>query len=118
VILVVEDEPDVRAMVAASLGAEGFAVVEASSGAEGLEIIRSNPEIAVLFTDIVMPGTIDGFGLAHEAKKLRPNLGVVYTSGYIKDLPWGEYGIGHGRMLPKPFRRADLVQAIKQALPG
>src|SRR5262249_23047669 len=71
---------------------------------EALDVLRSQPAIALLFTDVVMPGPLDGFSLAHEAKKMHPDLRVVYASGYIKNLPWGEHGIGHGRILSKPFR--------------
>src|SRR5215471_17804535 len=110
VVLVVDDEADIRDIVAFSLEGEGFEVVQAANGSEALDVLRSQPAIALLFTDVVMPGPLDGFSLAHEAKKMRPDLRVVYASGYIKNLPWGEHGIGHGRILSKPFRPIQVLQ--------
>ena len=62
-----------------------------------------------------MPGGIDGFELAHRAKQLRPDLRVIYTTGYVKELPWGQHGVGYGPMLPKPFRNENLVAEVRRA---
>jgi CheY-like chemotaxis protein len=93
-----------------------YTVVEAANGAEALETLREEPKIEILFTDIVMPGGLDGFELAHQAKQLRPDLRVVYTSGFIKEIPWGEKGLGYGPLLPKPWRRDQLVQVIQSVV--
>ena len=115
-ILVAEDEEDVRLVVSEALAAAGFMVLNAESGPEALRILEANPGIDLLFTDIRMPGGMDGFELAHRAKQMRPDLRVVYTSGYVKELPWGEHGIGHGPMLRKPYRNRDLVAEVNRTL--
>ena len=115
-ILVAEDEEDVRLVVSEALAAAGFMVLNAESGPEALRILEANPGIDLLFTDIRMPGGMDGFELAHRAKQMRPDLRIVYTSGYVKELPWGEHGIGHGPMLRKPYRNRDLVAEVNRTL--
>ena len=115
-VLVVDDDPEVLAVAATVLGLEGYTVLQAPSGAEGLKLLQTNPGIDILFTDIVMPGDIDGFELAHRAKQLRPALRVLYTSGYIKEPPWGRHGVGHGPLLPKPWRRDQLRRTIQDLL--
>ena len=116
VVLVVDDDPDVLPIAAAVVARLGYTVLEASNAAEALDILRSHPEIGLLFTDIVMPGDMDGFALAHEAKRLRPELRVVYTSGYIKTVPWGRYGIGYGPFVQKPWRSDQLAQIFTSVL--
>jgi CheY-like chemotaxis protein len=115
-ILVAEDEEDVRLVVSEALAAAGFMVLNAESGPEALRMLEANPGIDLLFTDIRMPGGMDGFELAHRAKQMRPDLRVVYTSGYVKELPWGAHGIGHGPMLRKPYRSRDLVAEVNRTL--
>ena len=116
--LVVDDDPDVLLVAATLLGDQGYTVLEASSGAEAMQVMRANSEIAVLFTDILMPGEVDGFELAHQAKQLRPALRVIYTSGYIEQIPWGEKGIGYGPLLPKPWRKEQLLDVVRSMLDG
>jgi CheY-like chemotaxis protein len=111
-ILVVDDDDDVRAVAAANLEAIGYLVLEAPNAAEALKLIEARPEITTLLTDIVMPG-MDGFVLAHEAKKVRPEIRVIYTSGYIRDLPWGTHGIGYGPMLSKPWNGEQLTHVVQ-----
>jgi len=115
-ILVAEDEEDVRLVVSEALAAAGFMVLNAESGPEALRMLEANPGIDLLFTDIRMPGGMDGFELAHRAKQMRPELRIVYTTGYVKELPWGEHGIGHGPMLRKPYRNRDLVAEVNRTL--
>jgi CheY-like chemotaxis protein len=115
-ILVAEDEEDVRFVVAEALSAAGFSVLEAENGPEALRLLKANPGIQLLFTDIMMPGGMDGFELAHRAKQLRPDLRVVYTSGFVKELPWGEHGIGYGPMLRKPYRHRELIAEVNRSL--
>jgi CheY-like chemotaxis protein len=115
-ILVAEDEEDLRLVVSEALTIAGFTVVNAETGPEALRILEANPGIDLLFTDIMMPGGMDGFELAHRAKQLRPDLRVVYTSGFVKELPWGNHGVGYGPMLPKPCRHRDLVAEVTRTL--
>ena len=106
-VLIVEDDEDIRLIGACYFRELGFDVLEATSGNEGLRVLEERADIDLLFTDIVMPG-LDGFELAHLATQKRPNIRVLYTSGYLKDIPWGEMGVGYGRLLKKPWRRDGL----------
>lgn len=117
-VLVVDDDPDVLDVASIVLSSEGYTVLQAADGTEALRIIQAHPEIDLLFTDIVMPGNVDGFELAHRARQMRPSLRVLYTSGYIKNPPWGQKGIGYGPLLPKPWRQAQLRQSVSDLLGG
>src|SRR3954452_18883794 len=116
VVLVVDDDPDVLPIAVAVLTGMGYSVLESGYAADAPETIRVRPEIALLFTDIVMPGDMDGFELAHEAKQLRPELQVVYTSGYTRTIPWGRHGIGYGPFVQMPWRQAQLAQVFSAVL--
>ncbi len=115
-ILVVEDDPDVRAYSAEILRDLGFFVREADNAQTALDILRSDCVIDLLFSDIGLPG-MTGTELARESSKLRPDLKVLLTTGYAQ-----EKTIDHARalrgilLLPKPFGRADLAQKIKLVL--
>jgi CheY-like chemotaxis protein len=115
-ILAVEDDEDVRFSTCSALTSLGYRVVEASTGGEALAILEARPDIHLLFTDVVMPGGMDGFELAHLAKKLRPDLRVVYTTGFMKQIPWGQHGVGYGPMLPKPYRIEALGSILDKVL--
>jgi CheY-like chemotaxis protein len=110
-ILVVDDEPDVREMASLYLAEQGYHVLEAPNASAALEVLAENRDVALLFTDVVMPGGIDGFELANRAKELRPGLRVLYTSGFLKD-----EGVWHGSLLQKPWRLSHLDEAVKRAL--
>jgi CheY-like chemotaxis protein len=110
-ILVVDDDPEVLAVASASLEADGYTVLQAGNGSAALDMLQENPDVALLFTDIVMPGYIDGFDLAERAKLLHPGLRVLYTSGYLKD-----EGVWEGSLLVKPWRVEWLREAVKEAL--
>ncbi len=110
-ILVVDDDPDVLALAATHLAALGYEVLPASNGNQALALLRVHRDVVLLFTDIVMPNNIDGFDLAEHARRLRPGLKVLYTSGYLKD-----EGVWYGNLLPKPWTADDLDRAVKAAL--
>ena len=111
-ILVVDDDPDVLEIASGSLEAEGYKVHRASNGSDALKILEENRTIALLFTDIVMPGSLDGFDLAERAKARRPGLRVIYTSGYLK-----EEGVWDGVLLTKPWTTDDLKSAVAETWP-
>jgi CheY-like chemotaxis protein len=115
-ILVVDDEPDVRQVVSDALSYEGFKVFEAGSGSEALYRLRSNAKIDLLFTDIVMPGNVDGFELARHAKELRPDLRIIFTTGYFRDPPAAQGAISDAAMLRKPFQNEKLMAVVRHAL--
>ena len=106
-VLVVDDDEDVRVVTCAALEIDGHAVLSAANGRDALALLDANPDIALLFTDIVMPGGIDGFDLAERAKRKHPRLHVVYTSGYLHD-----EGVWDGLLLKKPWTPEDLKSAL------
>lgn len=116
-ILVVEDDGAVREHVVAQLRALGYQVVEASAGAEAIEILKQTSSIDLLFTDVVMPGGMGGKELADLARQLRPNLKVLYTSGYTENSI-----VHHGKLDPgvkllnKPYRREQLAVKVREIL--
>ncbi|MEJ0069212.1 MAG: response regulator [Pseudomonadota bacterium] len=79
-IMVVEDEVEIRELVAASLAVEGFQVLCAEDGRDALEQLSAHPEVDLLFTDILMPGDVHGYDLAREARRIRPDIKLLYTS--------------------------------------
>ena len=115
-ILVVDDDEDVLALAATFLSDQGYIILQASSGAEGLSIVQRDPSIDLLLTDVVMPGEMDGFDLALAARRMRPDLRVLYTSGFPKNIAVGKAGSDYGPMLPKPWRLRDLGAVVRQAL--
>ncbi|MGC1464543.1 MAG: PAS domain S-box protein [Pseudolabrys sp.] len=118
-ILVVEDDPTVRISVTTQLKSLGYQTKTASNATEALAMIKRGEKFDLLFTDLVMPGLMNGRQLAEEAAKLRAPLKVLFTSGYTQDA-----AIHHGRLargvllLPKPYRKADLARMIRRALTG
>jgi PAS domain S-box-containing protein len=116
-ILVVEDEADLRALVLHQLADLGYRVLEAQDGAAAREILRSELRIDLLFTDVVMPGGVNGRKLAEEALRHRPELRILYTSGYSESAI-----VHHGRLDPgvhllsKPFKKQDLARKIRELL--
>ena len=116
-ILVVEDDTLVREHLVAQLRDLGYRVTDASSGPEAYEIIKRMDDIDLLFTDVVMPGGMNGRQLADAALKLRPGLKVLFTSGYTENAI-----IHHGRLdagvllLSKPYRRQEMAAKVRKAL--
>jgi signal transduction histidine kinase/CheY-like chemotaxis protein len=114
-ILLVEDDDMVRAYVENELKALGYRVITASNGPAALELLRRSGEIQLLLTDVVMPGGMFGPELARQATALRPDLKVLFTSGYSQDPVKTPDGI-NARILTKPFRRQDLAAMLRSAL--
>lgn len=107
--LLVEDEPIVREVAAEDLAEAGFAVRAAGSGDEALAILREDASFDLLFTDIRMPGSADGWELARRAKKLIPGLRVIYATGFGK----AEDGLDEGECyVRKPYNLKDLRHAL------
>jgi CheY-like chemotaxis protein len=113
-VLVVEDDRDVREVALAVLEAEGFRVLEAASGDEAYRLLTSHPDVQVdvLFTDVVMPGRLDGIDLAQAARRLRPRLQVLYASGFADLVRRHDAEDMLGPMLQKPYRPAELRRAL------
>jgi CheY-like chemotaxis protein len=116
-VLTVEDDPDIRELAVTMLAELGYKVTAASDGIAALRIIEQDPTIDLLFTDIVMPGGLDGFALAREALQARPDMKVLFTSGYSASALTGARPAG-GRLIRKPYRHADLAREISAILAG
>ena len=116
-VLLVEDDEMVRAFARQQVQSLGYRVVEAANGAEALVRLQAHADVAVLFTDVVMPGGMSGRELADAARALRPGLPVLYTSGYTENAI-----VHHGRLDPgvlllgKPYLRRELADKLQQAL--
>jgi CheY-like chemotaxis protein len=118
-VLLVEDNEPLRLATARQLRDLGYRVREAGNSDAALSLLRSNEPLDLLFSDVVMPGQLDGMDLADEAKRLRPGLAVLLTSGFarvqggrrrLEDSPF--------TTLKKPYSRQDLAQKLRAALAG
>jgi PAS domain S-box-containing protein len=116
-ILVTEDDPFVRAYVVSSLEDLGYRVIAAQDAREALTHLNEGGDVDVLFTDIVMPGGMNGWELAERAQQIRPGLRLLFTSGYAL-----ETLVARGRIHPntailnKPYRRPELARRLREVL--
>jgi PAS domain S-box-containing protein len=116
-ILVVEDDTLVRKYVMAQVASLGYETLEAANAAEALKIIENGAEVDLLFTDVIMPGAMNGRQLVDEALRRRPLLKILFTSGYTENAI-----LHHGRLdegvllLAKPYRKPELARMIRIAL--
>jgi len=117
-ILVVEDQEAVRAVACGFLEDFGYDVVEAEDGLQALARLQEIPDIDLMFSDVVMPGGLNGFDLAQAARGIRPDLKIVHTSGYPKGamVHQEEPRFREGFIIMKPYRREDLQKIIGDAL--
>jgi CheY-like chemotaxis protein len=115
-ILMVEDDPEVRDVVAAELKNLGYQILIAEDGQAALDILESGTDVDLLFSDVIMPKGIRGDELARRARRLRPSLRILLTSGYpAADLGEGRW-LREFALLAKPYRAEDLVRAIEERL--
>jgi len=114
-VLVVEDNPQVLELAVSTITALGYRVLTASDGPSAMDIIRHEPRIDLLFSDVVMPGGMNGFDLINQARDVRDGLKALVTSGYAN-----VYRPGTDRpdvpLLLKPYRRGDLAKCIRRVL--
>ncbi|OOG37688.1 hypothetical protein B0E52_15555 [Rhodanobacter sp. C06] len=115
-ILVVEDETDVRTVAVRLLGAFGYQVIPAGSAREALDLLTGNPGVDLLFSDVMLGSGMNGVELAHEARRLRPGLAVLLTSGYRGRQGGAEGPTTPFELLRKPYRREQLVEAVRRVL--
>jgi CheY-like chemotaxis protein len=117
VILVVEDDALVRKYVMTQIASLGYTALQAANAAEALKVIDATATIDLLFTDVIMPGAMNGRQLVDEALKRRPSLKTLFTSGYTENAI-----VHHGRLdsgvwlLAKPYRKSELARMIRMAL--
>ncbi len=118
-ILVVEDDELVRSYVLMQLQSLGYTTLSARDAASALGLVEKNAAFDLIFTDVIMPGGMNGRQLADEIRKRRPDVKVLYTSGYTENAI-----IHHGRLDPgvallaKPYRKSDLARKIREVLEG
>lgn len=118
VILAVDDDADVRATVARQLRELGYQVLEADAALAALAILEKAERVDLLFTDIVMPGSLNGKELADMARKKQPGLKVLLTSGFAENGGGddNQLDLSNELCLAKPYRKNDLAKAVREAL--
>lgn len=116
VVLVVEDETLLRWHAVAMIEDAGFDVIEAGNAAEAISVLEARADIRVIFTDVHMPGSIDGLRLAHLVRNRWPPIKIIATSGQLKlrdyELPEG------GRFLPKPYSIEEITGTLRELMGG
>ncbi|MFK4726285.1 PAS domain S-box-containing protein [Bradyrhizobium niftali] len=118
-ILVVEDDPLVQGYVIAQLGGLGYRTLVAGDGAAALALVDQGASFDLLFTDIIMPGGMNGRELAEAVRLRRPGMRVLYTSGYTDNTIVHEGHLDPGvALLQKPYRKSELSQKIREVLAG
>lgn len=112
-VLIVEDEPLIRVDAVDMVADEGFPVCDAPNAAKALMILETRDDIGILFTDIDMPGEMDGLGLARIVRKRWPHIAIIIVSGHTQvadvEVPNG------GMFFSKPYLRATILKALHRA---
>ncbi|MCA6102921.1 ATP-binding protein [Bradyrhizobium australafricanum] len=117
IVLVVEDDRLVRSYVLTQIESLGYTTLSANNGREALAVLDSGAPIDLLFTDVIMPGAMNGRDLATEARKRRPGLRVLFTSGYTDDAIDQDGKLEQGILfLAKPYSRGELARMLRVAL--
>jgi CheY-like chemotaxis protein len=115
-VLVVDDEPDVRKLVTAMLTQSGYRVLTADTGENAVRLFKSNPDVALLLTDVVAPG-MSGPMIADQAAALRPDIKVLFMSGYDNTQVVQRYVVEKGySLLVKPFTAIQLERKIREVM--
>ena len=114
VVLLVEDEPLVRMFGADVLEEAGYEVVEAVDGDAALKVLEARADVDVLFTDVNMPGSLDGLGLARVVHERRPDIKLLIASGQVRladdEIP------DSGRFLAKPYAPHDILREVRNLI--
>lgn len=114
-ILVVDDEPDVLNVTTAMLQSGGYAVIPAQSSDEAIYVLNSGARVDLLISDVIMPH-VTGYELARRAKALKPDMKILFTSGYDSAPQNTDEGLPYGKMLWKPFRTSRLLDEVRKLL--
>jgi CheY-like chemotaxis protein len=113
-VLVVEDDPQVRALAVAIVEEAGYVPLEAANADEAVAILEGRSDIAILFTDINMPGSIDGLKLAHAVRDRWPPIKIVVVSGEVSlganDIP------ANSRFFAKPYQASQMVSELRSLI--
>jgi CheY-like chemotaxis protein len=116
-VLIVDDEPSVRMLVAEVLGELGYTAIESADGANALQLLRSDTRIDLLVTDVGLPGGMNGRQLADFGRTARPALKILFITGYAEKAAVGVDGLDKGMaILAKPFAMDGLAARIKELL--
>ncbi|MEO8455249.1 MAG: response regulator [Sphingomicrobium sp.] len=113
-VLLVEDEPMVRTVAERALTRHGYQVITADNGEEALDVLARGEPIDLLISDVVMPG-MDGPTMVREARKSRPDLKILFMSGYAEEQLRKSIDIENVNFLPKPFSVTELAEAARRA---
>lgn len=116
VVLLVEDEDTVRQTAASALNELGYRVIEADTAAGALDALDRTEDVRLLFTDVIMPGSDNGYELALEAQRRRPDLRVLFTSGYGGEIVASAGNEALRPFLRKPYRDYELARAVRDAI--
>jgi DNA-binding NtrC family response regulator len=114
-VLVVEDEPDVRSHVEKLLSRAGFEVTSAENAKAAIDILQGGETFDVLFTDVIMPGGMNGVQLAQAASSIAPQMKVLFTSGFPASA-FEEVGVQAWEtfdLLQKPYKSSELIRALR-----
>jgi CheY-like chemotaxis protein len=115
-ILIVEDNDKVRDAVAGRLESLGYAVLQARSGLEAIKLLQSGESVALMFSDIVLPGGVTGYDVAGWVRSRKPQIKVVLTSGYSHMPLAANEAVREIRILNKPYTRQQLAHVLREAL--
>jgi CheY-like chemotaxis protein len=116
-VLVVDDEPTVRMLVTDVLEELGYATIEAGDSVEGLKVLRSEARIDLLVTDVGLPGGMNGRQMADAARQTRPDLKVLFITGYAENAVLGHGQLGPGmHVVTKPFNLDALTARIRELI--
>ena len=118
-VLVVEDDENVRNVPVNILRGQGYRIVEAANAKEAIEQLETGQSCDLLFADVVLPGGMNGIELAAEARRIRPDIKVLHTTGYAENavMRQGEL-VPEVMMVNKPYRRAELLRKVRATLDG
>jgi len=114
-VLLVEDDPRLRRVLSKRLRSLGYEIIEADSGAAAMAQIAIRPEVAMIFTDMVMPGGMTGYDLAQAARTIKPDIKILFTSGYAEPAV-ARIGLKAGAWLKKPYTADELAEKVREVL--
>ena len=116
-MLVVDDEPSVRMLLTDVLDELGYSAIEAADGVSGLKVLRSDVRIDLLITDVGLPGGINGRQMADAARANRPDLKVLFITGYAENAVIGNGHLEPGmHVLTKPFAMDRLAERVRSII--